>query len=251
MAVDDPTDDGLAALANFFVGDGTLAETLTRVVELARLALGADMAGVTMLADGEVTTAVFTDDEAPEIDVAQYRHGQGPCLEAWRRRSAVRIDDTTGETDWPEFSSAAAAHRVRSTLSLPLNRADEALGALNLYSFVPGHFAGYDTERAQRWAGAAATVLANAAAYNDARELGEGLRQSLVSRATIDHAIGVIMAGGGRSPEEAFQVLVRASQRENRKLRDIAAEMVARVQQRDHDREPADEKRDATSVCSS
>ena len=37
------------------------------------------------------------------------------------------------------------------------------------------------------------------------------------------------MAGGGRSPDEAFQVLVRASQRENRKLRDIAAEIVERA----------------------
>ena len=38
------------------------------------------------------------------------------------------------------------------------------------------------------------------------------------------------MVGGGRSPDEAFQVLVRASQRENRKLRDIAAEIVERAQ---------------------
>ena len=34
------------------------------------------------------------------------------------------------------------------------------------------------------------------------------------------------MAGGGGTPEEAFQLLVRASQRENRKLRDLAADIV-------------------------
>jgi AmiR/NasT family two-component response regulator len=34
------------------------------------------------------------------------------------------------------------------------------------------------------------------------------------------------MARGGRTAEETFQLLVRASQRENRKLRDIAADIV-------------------------
>jgi AmiR/NasT family two-component response regulator len=38
------------------------------------------------------------------------------------------------------------------------------------------------------------------------------------------------MASGGRSPEEAFQILARASQRENRKLRDIAADIVQRAE---------------------
>jgi hypothetical protein len=37
------------------------------------------------------------------------------------------------------------------------------------------------------------------------------------------------MADSGSSPDEAFQLLVRASQRENRKLRDIAADIVSRV----------------------
>jgi AmiR/NasT family two-component response regulator len=42
------------------------------------------------------------------------------------------------------------------------------------------------------------------------------------------------MAGGGRSPDEAFQVLVRASQRENRKLRTIAEEIVHGARQREN-----------------
>jgi hypothetical protein len=40
------------------------------------------------------------------------------------------------------------------------------------------------------------------------------------------------MAAGGRSPDDAFQLLVRASRRENRKLRDMAAEIVERAQHR-------------------
>lgn len=57
----------------------------------------------------------------------------------------------------------------------------------------------------------------------------ENLRQGLSSRATIDYAIGILIAQGGLDPESAFGLLVKASQRENRKLRDIAAEIVERA----------------------
>lgn len=59
-------------------------------------------------------------------------------------------------------------------------------------------------------------VLANAQVYSDARQLNENLNQAMRSRATIDYAVGIQMAHDGRSPEEAFQLLMRASQRENR-----------------------------------
>jgi len=38
------------------------------------------------------------------------------------------------------------------------------------------------------------------------------------------------MATGGKNSQEAFQVLVKASQGQNRKLREIAAEIVGRAE---------------------
>jgi AmiR/NasT family two-component response regulator len=60
----------------------------------------------------------------------------------------------------------------------------------------------------------------------DAHQLSENLDQAMQSRSAIDQAVGVMPSGGGHTPEEAFQMLVRASQRENRKLREIAEEIV-------------------------
>ena len=51
------------------------------------------------------------------------------------------------------------------------------------------------------------------------------------SRAVIEQAKGMLMAARRCDEDEAFDVLVRASQRENVKLRDIAARIVARAQQ--------------------
>jgi hypothetical protein len=56
------------------------------------------------------------------------------------------------------------------------------------------------------------------------------LRAALESRNLIGMAKGILMATMGVSDEEAFAVLVRVSQRENVKLRDICARIVARHQ---------------------
>jgi AmiR/NasT family two-component response regulator len=74
--------------------------------------------------------------------------------------------------------------------------------------------------------------LANAQVYWDARQLSENLSQAIDSRETISQAVGILIAVGGRSPDDAFQILVNASQHENRKVRDIAQDIVNRTVER-------------------
>ena len=52
------------------------------------------------------------------------------------------------------------------------------------------------------------------------------LHEALTSRATIDQAKGILMAQHGVGADEAFDILRRASQRENRTLRELAQETV-------------------------
>ena len=70
-------------------------------------------------------------------------------------------------------------------------------------------------------------MLANASAYWGAVELGEQLDQAMRSRASIEQAKGVIMGSMGCSADDAFGVLRQQSQSENRKLHDVAEEVVA------------------------
>ncbi|HVE46462.1 MAG TPA: GAF and ANTAR domain-containing protein [Acidimicrobiales bacterium] len=222
----------VAALSRFFVGDGTLAETLTRVAELSQQAVpNADFAGITMLVEGRPRTGVFTDETSPDIDATQYETGSGPCLDAFRNQIVYRIDSTDKETRWPAFSEAAAARGVKSTLSLPLVANHEGVGALNLYSHVEAAFSEEDEHVAMQFANQAGIVLANAQAYWDAHQLSQDLNEAMKSRAVIEQAKGILMAQG-RTADEAFQILVRASQRENTKLREVAGELVRRAEQR-------------------
>ena len=56
------------------------------------------------------------------------------------------------------------------------------------------------------------------------------METALASRGVIEQAKGILMAAQRCSAEEAFDLLRRASQRENRKLRDIATQIVEHVQ---------------------
>lgn len=224
--------EAFLALSQFFVNESTFGDTLLRVAELACSMAGADMAGVTMLVEGRPRTGVFTDPRAPLIDQAQYETEDGPCLDAFRQQRIFLIESTLEDKRWPQFASDAVAHGILSTLSVPIAARSESLGALNLYSKRLSAFDEVGVQRAGSFATHAAFVLVNAQVYWDAFQLNQNLNQALTSRATIDYAVGILIAHGGRNPEEAFQVLVRASQRENRKLRDVAADMVERAAQR-------------------
>lgn len=207
------------------VDSEALDETLTRVVTLAVHELpGCDLAGITLIRDGQPVTAAFTNPEAPEIDVAQYTTGVGPCLDAFRHGEIFRIDDMKREKRWPSFTAVAAKHGIVSTLSLPLKVNQDPVGALNLYSRSAHAFLEDDTPLL--FASHAAVVLANAQAYWAAHTLAAQLETTLTSRAVIDQAKGILMARNGITPEEAFSRLVADSQRTNVKLRDVARGIV-------------------------
>jgi GAF domain-containing protein len=224
--------ESLRALTQFFVNDGTLGDTLLRVSQMACEITPAKYAGITMMVEGAARTAVFTHADAPEIDEAQYRSGEGPCMYAFRDQKSYRIDSTVEDTRWPDFGQLAAAHGIHSTLSMPLAARNQNLGALNLYAEAIEAFTDEHERSLRLFADQASIALANAQVYWDARQLSENLSQGIESRETISQAVGILIAIGGRSPEEAFQILVSASQRENRKVRHIAQEIVNRTIER-------------------
>ena len=233
---DSPLTQSLAALSRFFVGDGTVEETLRRVSDLTVEAVpAAAMVGLTLVVEGRQRTAVFTDPDAPEIDQAQYDTGEGPCLAAFERQEITTIESTHEPGEWPKFRAVAAAHGIGCTLSFPLVVDKRSLGAMNLYSREVRGFDQQDRENGSLFASQAAIVLANAQAYWDAHQLGTGLSEAMKSRAVIEQAKGVLMAAQAIDEDAAFDLLIKASQRENVKLREIAQRIVADTQRRQAD----------------
>jgi len=216
------------AIVHEFIGGGcSLGEALEAISALATAALGADMAGLTLMTDaGRPSTVVYTDRMVPEIDQAQYDTDRGPCLEAFRQRRTVHVADVADEQRWPEFADAAKRHGMRTSLSIPLIVGGRGIGALNFFGGETGRFDDHATERGTIFTRHAAII----AAYYDRAEEADNLQRAIQSRAEIDQAKGIIMATTGGGADHAFELLREQSQRENRKLRDIAGEIVARQQ---------------------
>ena len=231
--MEEPLVQAVEAVRSYVAGREPLADTLHQVAKVATSALGVEMAGLTLLyPDGRARTAVFMSPGAVEVDQAQYDSDRGPCLEAFRTKTMFRVDDTSEDPRWPEFAAAAQAHGVRSSLSAPLIVDGDGIGALNLYSGSVGHFSHDDEADAEVFAAQAAVALANAQAYWEQADLAENLANAMHTRATIEQAKGVIMATAHVGPDEAFDLLRQQSQTENRKLRDVAREIVGRQARR-------------------
>ena len=75
-----------------------------------------------------------------------------------------------------------------------------------------------------------ASVAARAAHERSAlQDVGRGLQEALLSRDTIGQAKGILMERHKITPEDAFDLLRRASQNLNLKLREVAQRLVDQV----------------------
>lgn len=126
------------------------------------------------------------------------------------------------------LSQAGAAVGIRSVWSMPLRVEEWVFGALTLYTSALAPWSGAVAGGGLRMARKAESVVASAAARIRLEQMNANLWRAIESRTTIGQAQGVLMATGGMSAEEAFDLLTRASQRSHRKLREVAAEIVAR-----------------------
>lgn len=160
-----------------------------------------------------------TGDLPVEVDALQEETQQGPCLDAAYEQLTVRVDDMASETRWPEFARRASQAGAASMLSLQLYVEGDNLGALNLYSRTPRAFDDESEQVGLLFASHAAV------AYAGVRKEAQ-LAKAVVSRDVIGQAKGILMERYNISGERAFLVLTRISQDTNRKLYDIANELV-------------------------
>ncbi|WP_205752795.1 GAF and ANTAR domain-containing protein [Cryptosporangium phraense] len=231
VALPSAATSSFAELSRIVLADLTLEQVLERVATLARAAItGTQDVSVTLIKDDRPSTAASTGGVALDLDERQYASGYGPCLDAARGGEVLVIADMAAETRWPQYRPKALELDVRSGLSVPLPVQDQVIGALNLYGRVPDAFDAQAVELTVAFASYAAVAVANAQLYSSTADLAEGMRQAMASRALIEQAKGILMAEYGCSADEAFDHLSRMSQNANRKLREVAAGIVARTQ---------------------
>ena len=206
-----------------------LGAVLRRIAELAvKTIQNVDDASVTLIERGRPRTVAFSGQLAVTLDERQYEDGFGPCLDAARHGQTLLIDTHGEDRVYSEFARQARRAGVRHVLSIGMPALQQTGGGLNLYSAgAAGPFDEATVATATAFAGHAAVTLFNAALYAGAQDEVAQMRQAMASRAQIEQAKGVIMGQQRCTAEEAFTALVEMSSRSNRKLRDIAASVIA------------------------
>jgi GAF domain-containing protein len=226
-------DQLLRDLSRLAIAGRTLEEVLGDIVAIAnREVPGAESTSITLVRDDKAFTAAHFGQMSLDADELQYQEGGGPCMDAGRGGVVLRVDDMRTEQRWPDYVPRVLATGVRSSLSVPLPYQGSTIGALNIYSTQPAAFASPESLKAGlEVAETIAVAVANADAHWQVSEQARNMRLAMESRAMIEQAKGVLMAQRRVTAEQAFEILREASQRYNRKLRDIATGIVESTQQ--------------------
>ena len=213
----------LAAVARSLVGAGNVQETLQRIVGFAVDTIpGCDHAGLSLVIKGSIETPAQTDPPVPQmIDRIQNDTGEGPAVDAIRQHEVFETGNLAREQRWPRFAPAVVEQTdVHSVLATRLFVTDDdTMGAITLYAETVDAFD--DADR-----GAASIFAAHAAIALRAAQHQEQMTAAIETRDIIGQAKGIIMARKGVDDGTAFALLRDGSSRMNRKLREVAQQVV-------------------------
>ncbi|NDK30241.1 GAF and ANTAR domain-containing protein [Nesterenkonia haasae] len=228
------TRDFSAELSELLMEDHDIVEVLNSLAHLAeqRLSMGRIVrCGIVLERPRRNMVVASGSAEAKQMEETQTGFGEGPCLEAQRTETVIRIPDVRHEKRWAPYMEEVRRHGPLSVLAVPLEINTSATAAMNFYSYQVGDFADEALDIALEYAKTASTTVAIALRIAEHSETAEDRRRAMESRTTIDIAVGVIMGQNRCSQEKAVEILKKASNHRNIKLRELAEQIISTVGQ--------------------
>lgn len=215
-------------VADTLVADFDLVDLHTLVVNRCVEIFGVDAAGVLITGPGgELRVVAATSEAARALELFELQAEEGPSLDCLRTgQQVVNADLADLSNQWPDFSVAARAHGFRTAYALPLRLRDEVIGALSLF-LGTGLLDESSIDSAQALADIATIAILHHRASVDAQTLNEQLDQALTSRVVIEQAKGMLMAREDTTLDEAFQLMRGYARATNKRLADVARDLVA------------------------
>jgi GAF domain-containing protein len=222
--------DALTELATLMAATPTMDRFLNDLARLATAVITPPAScGITLAQADQPLTVASSDPLAAHVDEVQYGHDDGPCLQAMRTGQTVMAADLATEQRWGPYPAYALSYGVHCSLSLPLHVNGDARGALNLYAGTANAFGPSEQQHAALFAGPASAALTVVTGQVQQVQLSEQLREALATRAAIDQALGILMGHNSCGSATAFAILRESSQHQNRKLHDVATDIVKAV----------------------
>jgi hypothetical protein len=199
---------------------------VVRCVEL----LDAATAGI-MLADGRGGLQVLaaSAERTRLLELFELQNAEGPCLECYRDGRQISSGDLGHATGrWPVFAPEAVSAGFRAVHAFPLRLRREVIGALNVFRTEPSALEPADIDLAQALADVATIGLLHERAMRASLAESGQLQTALNSRIVLEQAKGVVTEAAGVEMDEAFDLLRSYARNHNRRLTDIAQDVIRR-----------------------
>ena len=195
-----------------------------------------DAAAISLVFDGANTGTLGSSDASARVyDELQFTLGEGPCLDSVALRGPILAADLTDpdDTRWPVYGPALLAYEIRGVFAMPVVVAGEHVGALDLFCAQPGRLTGEQFTGAAAAAELASVPLLDLmgsdlqAAVDDPTS-NAWAELSILSRAEVSQATGMLVAQLGIDPAEALVRLRAHAYATNRSATDVARDILDR-----------------------
>jgi hypothetical protein len=176
-----------------------------------------------------------TDPVGEQLAEVQLMLGEGPCHDVLASAAPVLAGDLGNAEPagrWPGFAPAAARLGAGAVFAFPLIVGAIRAGVLGLYRGSPGPLSGRQLGDVLILADVATVMLlgdaSGGAGDGDGAGLGGQARDLALHRAEIDQATGMLTVQLGVPVAEAFARLRAYAYAQDRRLADVAGDIVAR-----------------------
>jgi ANTAR domain len=215
------------------------------VCAVAIATAGVDSAAVTVVLSATPRETIYASDQvAAELEELTLTLGEGPGVDAFADGHALVADVAAPDclARWPMFAPAAARTGIRAVFALPLQVGAIRVGVMSLYRARPGDLDREQLADAFVLADTACALLLDSAASDQARPdrcLPEPAGQQ---HAEVHQATGMIIVQLGVTAAVALVRLRAYAYAHDRRLRDVAADVVARRLRFDLDAERGEDR---------
>jgi len=193
--------------------------------------LSASGAGVSVMAeDGARGVAAASDPASERIEELQFVLGEGPCIDAFASRRPVLVPDLTDRAAnrWPAYAPAAHDEGVRAVFAFPLQVGAARLGVLDVFRARAGPLTGTELRQALAFTDLAVRTLLDGQDTATPGAAAGGLDEAIEHSPELFQAQGMVMVQLGVSLAEALVRIRAHTYAENRRLNDVARDIVAR-----------------------
>ena len=201
---------------------------LQRLCRAARRDLTASGVGVSVMSrSGGLVATAASSPRSARVEDLQFSLGEGPCLTACTTGRPVLVPDLeqAAGVPWPGYASAALSHGVQAVFAFPMQDGATRLGALDVYRDQAGSMSEWAVARALGFAEVAmGTILDDGGVAADEPDLWDQQDISF----EVYQAQGMVMIQLAVTPDEALARMRGFAFAENRSLREVASDIVAR-----------------------